>query len=124
MKTFKDIIAWQKGYRLTLLIYKYTAHFPQCEEFGLRSEMRRASVSYISNIAEGFKKRSKKESLHYYNRSQCSLEEIKCQSMVSHDLNYFSINEFNEIDSLSDECGKLLNGWMRPQYSFVQMAED
>ena len=90
MKTFKDIIAWQKGYQLTLLIYKYTAHFSRCEEFGLKSEMRRASVSYISNIAEGFKKRSKKESLHYYNRSQCSLEEIKCQSMVSYDLKYFN----------------------------------
>ena len=124
MKTFKDIIAWQKGYQLTLLIYKYTAHFPQCEEFGLKSEMRRASISYISNIAEGFKKRSKKESLHYYNRSQCSLEEIKCQTMVSYDLKYFNINEFKEIDDLSDECGKILNGWMKSQGCFIQHSED
>ena len=89
MKTFKDIIAWQKGYELTLLIYQLTAKFPKSEEFGLKSEMRRASVSYISNIAEGFKKHSMKEAVHYYNRSEASLEEIKCQSMLSRDLDYF-----------------------------------
>ncbi len=53
MKTFKDIFAWQKGYQLTLLIYRYTASFPRSEEFGLKSELRRAAVSFISNIAEG-----------------------------------------------------------------------
>lgn len=120
MKTFKDIIAWQKGYQLTSLVYKYTAHFPMHEEFGLKSELRRASISYISNIAEGFKKRSKKEALHYYNRSQCSLEEIKCQTMVSHDQKYFNANEFKEINDLSDECGKVLNGWMESQKSFTE----
>jgi four helix bundle protein len=119
MRTFKDIIAWQKGYKLTLLIYKYTTHFPKCEEFGLKSELRRASISYISNIAEGFKKRSKNEALHYYNRSQCSLEEIKCQAMVSYDQEYFNTNEFKEIDNLSDECGKILNGWVESQKSFI-----
>ena len=56
MKTFKDIVAWQKGYQLTLLVYKYTADFPRNEEFGLKSELRRASVSFISNIAEGLER--------------------------------------------------------------------
>jgi len=119
MKTFKDIIAWQKGYKLTLLIYKYTTHFPRHEEFGLKSELRRASISYISNIAEGFKKRSKKESIHYYNRSECSLEEIKCQTMISYDQKYFDKTEYKEINELSEECGKVLNGWIKSQKLFA-----
>ena len=120
MKTFKEIVAWQKGYELTLLIYKYTANFPKNEEFGLKSEMRRASISYISNIAEGFKKRSKKEGLHFYNRSECSLEEIKCQSMVSYGLGYFNQNQSKKIDELTKECGKTLNGWMKSQEAFIE----
>ncbi|MBU1017873.1 four helix bundle protein [Patescibacteria group bacterium] len=120
MKTFKDIIAWQKGYELTLLIYKYTASFPKSEEFGLKSELRRASVSYISNIAESFKKRSKEEGLHFYNRSECSLEEIKCQSMISDNLDYFANRQFKEIDELAQECGRTLSGWMKSQEKFIE----
>lgn len=120
MKTFKNIIAWQKAYELTLLIYKYTANFPKNEEFGLKSELRRASVSYISNIAEGFKKRSKKEGLHFYNRSECSLEEIKCQSIISYSLDYFTNKQFKEIDELGQGCGKTLSGWMKSQAKFIE----
>lgn len=119
MKTFKEIKAWQKGYELTILIYKYTSQFPKNEEFGLKSELRRASISYISNIAEGFKKKSKKEAIHYYNRSQCSLEEIKCQSLICNDLKLFSDLEYNNINTTTDECGKLLEGWIKTQRSFI-----
>lgn len=119
MKTFKDIIAWQKGYQLTLLLYKHTSHFPKNEEFGLKSELRRASVSFISNIAEGFRKKSIKEALHFYNRSQSSLEEIKCQSLLSRDLKYFDEKEFSEIREITVECGKTLNGWIKSQVELI-----
>ena len=69
MKTFKDINAWKKAYELTLLIYKSTANFPRNEEFGLKSQIRRASVSIISNIAEGFKRSGAKEKIYF-----CQLE--------------------------------------------------
>ena len=119
IKTFKDIIVWQIGYKLTLLIYKYTADFPKNEEFGLKSELRRACVSYISNIAEGYKKRSIKEAVHYYNRSETSLEEVKCQSMLSYDLNYFTNKQFKEIEELYEEAGKTLDGWIKSQEKFI-----
>lgn len=119
MKTFRDMIAWQKGYQLVLRIYKYTADFPKSEEYGLKSELRRASVSYISNIAEGFKKNSKKEGIHYYNRSECSLEEVKCQIMVSLDLGYLNKINFSELSVLCEECGKLLSGWIKSQKQFL-----
>ena len=120
MQTFRDIIAWQKGYALTLLIYKLTSNFPQSEEFGLKSQIRRAAVSYISNIAEGFKKNSLKESIHYYNRSEASLEEIKCQVLLSHDLGYLEPSDFKMVSLLSDECGKLLNGWLKSQQQLIK----
>ena len=112
MKTFKDILAWQKGYELTLLIYKFSSNFPKSEESGLKSQLRRAAVSIISNVAEGFKRNGCKEKLHFYNQSQASLEEVKCQLMLSHDLKYIDDKIFTELEILSDWTGKLLYGWI------------
>ncbi len=115
MKTFKDIIAWQKAYQLTLELYKQTAEFPRSEEFGLRSQLRRASVSIISNIAEGFRKTSLKEKIYFYKISECSLEEVKCQTMLAHDLGYFETIQYKKIKAMEDEAGKVLNGWIASQ---------
>ena len=115
MKTFKDIIAWQKAYQLTLLIYKYTADFPQNEEFGLKSQIRRASISIISNIAEGFKRKSLKDRLCFYNRGETSLEEVKCQSLLSNDLKYITQIQYSELEKLQDETGRVLDGWIKSQ---------
>ncbi|MBU0727204.1 four helix bundle protein [Patescibacteria group bacterium] len=111
MKTFRDIVAWQKSYQLVLAIYKYTANFPRSEEFGLKSQLRRAAVSIISNIAEGFKRKGKKDSLRFYNQSQASLEEVKCQLMLSFDLGYLDEKKYSSLDQMSDEAGKVLHGW-------------
>ena len=73
IKTFQDIYTWKKGYKLTLKIYEATKNFPKSEAFGLKSQLRRAAVSCISNIAEGFKRLGAKDSLHFYNYSQASL---------------------------------------------------
>jgi len=115
MKTFKDIIAWQKGYRLTLIVYKLTSAFPKCEEFGLKSQLRRAGVSIISNIAEGFKRRSTKDSLRFFNQSESSLEEVKCQTMLAHDLGYLNKKNYKELYDLEEETGKVLFGWIQSQ---------
>ena len=115
MKTFKDIIAWQKGYVLTLRIYQLTAHFSHCEEFGLKSQLRRAAVSVISDIAEGFKRRSKKDQLHFYNQAQSSIEEIKCQVLLARDLEYLKPNEFQEVDALAVESARILYAWISSQ---------
>ncbi|MBU0578158.1 four helix bundle protein, partial [Patescibacteria group bacterium] len=98
-----------------LLIYNYTKSFPRSEEFGLKSQLRRASVSVISNIAEGFKRNGIKDKLRFYNQSQSSLEEVKCQIMLAHDLKYFDENRFVELDQLSEESGRVLFGWVESQ---------
>lgn len=115
MKTFKDILAWQSAYELTLEIYKLTKSFPTSEEFGLKSQMRRAAVSIISNIAEGFKKTGLKERVYFYKVAECSLEEVKCQSMLSRDLGYLSCDIHTQLCKIEDKTGKILRGWIKAQ---------
>jgi len=115
MKTFKDVMAWQKGYELTLRIYRETAVFPKSEEFGLRSQVRRAAVSVISNIAEGFKKYSSRERIHFYKIAESSLEEVKCQTMLAHDLGYLDAQSYGNLTRLQDETGRILFGWITAQ---------
>lgn len=119
MKTFKEIFAWQKGYELCLKIYKITSEFPKCEEFGLKSQLRRASVSVISNISEGFRRASLKDGIQFYNYSEASLEEVKCQTMLAYDLGYLDDRAFGEIEHLQNETGKVLCGWIKSQKSLL-----
>lgn len=120
MKTFKDIIAWQKGYELTLLIYKLTTHFPKEELFGLTSQLKRACVSYISNIAEGFGRQGLKEAIHFYKMSRGSLEEVRCQLLLSMDLNYCTPAQYEKLEKLCETCSKTLNGWICSQKKLIK----
>lgn len=115
IKTFKELLVWQKAHRLVLEIYKITCEFPRFEEFCLANQMRRCAVSIASNIAEGFKRKSSKDSCHFYNMSEGSLEELKYQLMLSRDLNYIPNTKFDELEEKSDEIGRLLNGWIKIQ---------
>jgi len=74
-KSFKDLIVWQKAHRFVLEVYEATKNFPKNEIYGLTSQFRRAAVSIAANIAEGFKKRGKRDKINYLNIAQGSLEE-------------------------------------------------
>ncbi|MBN2307274.1 four helix bundle protein [Candidatus Peregrinibacteria bacterium] len=115
MKSFKEAIVWQKSYKLTLFIYRITAQFPRAEEFGLKSQLRRAAVSLISNFAEGFKRISYKERIQYYKMSEGSLEEIKCQTELCKDLGYLSLKIYGQLEVLEEEVGRLLWRWISVQ---------
>ncbi|MBI2552548.1 four helix bundle protein [Candidatus Uhrbacteria bacterium] len=115
VKTFNDIIAWQKAHELALAVYRITEKFPKTEIFGLVSQMRRCGVSIPSNIAEGFKRKSKNDSVHFYNIAEGSLEELKYQLLLSSDLGYISKEVYQQMSAIADETGKLLNGWKRAQ---------
>lgn len=117
--TFRDILAWEKAHELTLMVYKLTESFPKCEEFGLKSQIRRATVSIPSNIAEGFKRKSKADSSHFYNIAEASLEEVKYQLLLSRDLKYISSEDYNIATELADETGKILFGWLKSQRIFI-----
>jgi len=75
IKSFTDLYAWREGHKLVLMIYGATEKFPQKELFGLVSQMRRAIISTTSNIAEGFRRNTKKEKYQFYSMAEGSITE-------------------------------------------------
>jgi four helix bundle protein len=115
IQSFKDVIAWQKAYELTKLIYKHTKNFPNEEKFGLTSQIRRSAVSVVSNIVEGFARLGIKDGLSFYNIANASLEELKCQLMLGFDFGYIDKRGFDEVWVSAEEASKVLRGWMNSQ---------
>ena len=115
IKTFEDIIAWQKAHKTVLEIYKITEGFPSTERFGLISQMRRAIVSVACNIVEGFARKKVKEGLHFYNIANASLEEVKYQILICKDINLINDEKYESLTASCDEAGKTLHGWMNSQ---------
>ena len=83
IKTFQDIVAWQKAHQLALLVYQLTEKYPKIEIFGLVSQGRRCAVSVPSNIAEGYTRKSRADCLHFYRIADGSLEELKYQLLLA-----------------------------------------
>ena len=110
MKTFRELKVWEKSHQLVIKLYVITKKFPSDERFGLVSQLRRSASSIPTNIAEGFKKKSTKEFLHFLNIADCSLEETKYHLILSKDLSYISLSEYNSLEELCDEIGRMLNG--------------
>lgn len=110
-KTFKELIVWQKSHKLVLEIYKVTRSYPKEEVYSLTNQIRRASVSIAANIAEGYKKKTKASKLNFLNISEGSLEEVKYYIILSKDLEFISEKEFNQLESITEEVGRLISGY-------------
>ena len=113
--TFRDLKVWGKSHLLTLETYKICKDFPKYEEFGLSSQMRRSSASVPSNIAEGFKRKSCKDRIHFYNMAETSLEELKYQIILAKDLNYIKNNQYIKLTNQAEEVSKMLFVWKNKQ---------
>ena len=109
---FENIIAWQKAHAFTISVYHITRQFPQDELFALTSQFRRAAVSIEANIAEGCKKLSKADKLRFLNISEGSLEECRDYIVLSRDLEYISIDVFEELKELSNQVSWFLNAYI------------
>lgn len=116
IKTFKDLLVWQKAHRLVLFVYKITANYPKSELFGLTSQIRRAAVSVPANIVEGFRRKSLKDSLNFYRFADASLEELKYHVLLSKDIQYLDNSEYQETMNLCEEVGRLLTRWIQSQH--------
>ncbi len=97
MRNFKELIVWQKAHTLCLKIYKQTKSFPQEEKFGLISQLRRASSSIPTNIAEGCGHKSNNEFRRFIHISAASASELEYLLILSKDLNYFEGITFDEL---------------------------
>ena len=115
IKTFHDLLVWQKAHEFTLVCYQTTKQYPNSELYGIISQTRRAAVSISANIVEGFKRQSVKDALRFYTIAYSSLEEVKYLLLLAKDLNYLSEKIYNHSLELSEEVSKLLFRWTQSQ---------
>lgn len=113
IKSFTDLEAWKESHKLVLMIYEITKEFPKDEMFGLTSQLRRAAVSIVSNIAEGFTRESSKEKARFYFISKSSNTEVQSQLLVARDLRYVKEEVFNNIAKQSIKANKLISGLIK-----------
>jgi len=101
MKTHKDLDIWNRGIGFVEQIYKLTAKFPKEELYCLTSQIRRAAISYPSNIAEGAERFSKKEFIQFLYVSLASLSEVETQLIIAEKLRYLRENSLlEEVEAL------------------------
>jgi four helix bundle protein len=105
---YRELIVWQKAVDLTVLIYKLTQSFPQSEVYGLSSQMRRASVSVASNIAEGRGRINPREFRQFLGIARGSTCELLTQIHVARTLRFGKQTALDEAESLSNEISKML----------------
>lgn len=109
--SFEKLEVWQLAKKLVVKIYIITSKFPADEKFGLVSQLRRASVSICSNIAEGCGRSTSKDQANFYNKAYSSLMEVVNQLLISHDLNWIGEPEMDdvrtEIETISSKINSL-----------------
>ena len=110
---FEDIDAWQKGRELTKIIYKITAQGDIAKDFGLKDQLRRASISIMANIAEGFEREGNKEFKQFLAMAKGSVGEVKSHLYVALDAGTMSQQDFNQLMALADEISRLIAGFLR-----------
>jgi len=110
IKSFEELIIWQESRKFANNVYKLTKKFPQEELYSLTSQMRRAAVSVMSNIAEGFDRRTKKEFISFLVIARASISEVQNNLYLSLDLNYINNEDFKTYYNHAQKIGKLING--------------
>jgi four helix bundle protein len=110
---FEEIEAWTKARVLTREIYGATSAGEFARDFGLRDQIRRASVSAMSNIAEGFERGGNKEFVQYLSNAKGSAGEVRSQLYVALDVGFLNQKKFGELFGLAEETSRLIAGFMR-----------
>ncbi|MFB3387884.1 four helix bundle protein [Flavobacterium sp. LAR06] len=113
MKTFRDLLIWQKSMNLVTEIYQLTNSFPKEEIYGLSSQIRRSAISIPSNIAEGYGRDGNSDYLRFLNTSISSLFEIQIQLEISYNLKYINQIQFNKTNGESREIERMLSAFIR-----------
>ena len=109
VKTFEDLIIWQKSIVLTKQIYTITRKFPKEEIYGLSNQLRRASVSVASNIAEGYGRITRNDYKRFLSFSFGSSFEIQTQLIIAMEIGLINNEDFNESMMLSKEISAMLH---------------
>jgi four helix bundle protein len=110
IERFEDFIAWQKARKLTADIYKVTSLGRFARDFGLKDQIRRAAVSIMSNIAEGFERGRATEFHQFLSIAKGSCAELRSQLYVAFDAEYLLPEQFRQLMSAATETGQIIGG--------------
>ena len=113
MQDFRNLDVWQRARHLNNTVYQMTADFPEIEAFGLRSQMRRASVSICSNIAEGCGRRGDREFRRFLDIAMGSACELECETILSFDLVFITEVVQERVLAVLIEIKRMLGGLIR-----------
>jgi four helix bundle protein len=109
MKSYRDLIVWQKSVTMVTHVYQLLKTFPDDEKFGLTSQLKRSSVSISSNIAEGYGRNYTKDYVRFLNIARGSLFEMQTQFQIAQNLGFVERDDLIVINELSIEIEKMLN---------------
>lgn len=112
IQKFEDLICWQKARELTKFIYDITKYRNFDMDKGLQDQIRRAAVSVMSNIAEGFDRGTRQEFINYLFIAKGSCGEVKSQLYISYDIGYIDISKFQHGIGLCDACSRLIQSFV------------
>jgi four helix bundle protein len=110
VERFEDLIAWQKARAFTKNVYVVTRQDPFCRDFGLAGQIQRASVSTMSNIAEGVERYGPNELAHFLSHAKGSNGEARSQLYVALDVGYITQSQFDDLYGQANEVGRLVTG--------------
>ena len=114
---FEKLNVWKNARMMVKTIYQLTSVFPIVEKYGLTAQMRRASISVVSNIAEGSGRKSLKDQSHFYHMAYSSCIELLNQAIISNDLDYLNIADLDsfrsEVETVSNKLNALRNSCSR-----------
>ncbi len=113
IKKFEELESWKKARKLTNAIYEATGIGGFTRDFCLKDQIRRASISILSNIAEGFERGGDKEFLQFLAVAKGSTGEVRAQLYIAVDQNYLSQDLFVKLSENTEEIGRLLSGLMK-----------
>lgn len=111
IRSYRDLVAWQKAIALSKRVYGATKLFPKEETYGLVQQIRRAVVSIPSNIAEGYGRGGRMDYIRFLYMARGSLYEVETHTLISRDLGYLTDKQ---ADSLLGRCGRVFSFALRP----------
>lgn len=113
MKTYRDLLVWQKSMDLVTEIYRLSKSFPKDETYGLTSQIRRCAVSIPSNMAEGYGRNSTNDYIRFLRMAVGSLFELQSQIEIALNLGYLNKSDFDKLYDPSREIERMLSSLIR-----------
>ena len=114
IKSYKDLLIWQKGIKIVTMVYHLTNSFPKEELFALTNQLKRAAVSIPSNISEGFGRNTDKSFSHFLDISRGSLYELETQLIIAREIGFITDEKlFNQILNKVEEESKMINSFSK-----------